>query len=63
MWELEHIGGWKESVLDWMKDFPRDKKMGTVVRDRKSHWRWITIGLLQDSLLVLVIFLTHKENQ
>ena len=36
LWKLEHIGGLRGKILEWMRDYLKDRQMRTVIRDTYS---------------------------
>ena len=36
-WKLEHIGGLKGTLKNWMEDYLKGREMKTVVKDEKSE--------------------------
>ena len=54
--KLEHIGGLKGILKNWMDDYLKGRKMRTV-KDKKSEWREVKSGITQGSILEPIIFL------
>ena len=45
IWKLEHKGGLKGTLLEWMKDYIQDREIRTVIRDCSSSWCEVTSGV------------------
>ena len=39
LWKLEHIGGLKETINNWIENYLKAREMTTVVDDEQSEWR------------------------
>ena len=37
LWKLEHIGGLKGIIKNWLEDYLKGREMRTVVKDEKSE--------------------------
>ena len=37
LWRLEHIGGFKGTIMNWMEDYLKGREMITGVKDEKSE--------------------------
>ena len=36
LWKLNHLGGLRGKVLEWMQDYFKDREMRTVIRETTS---------------------------
>ena len=44
LWNLKHIGGLKGKVLEWMRDYLKDREMRTVIREAVVQWNRLRSG-------------------
>ena len=58
LWKLEHIGGLKGTIKNWMEG----REMRTVVKDEKSEWKEVKSGVLQGSVLALIMFSIYLND-
>ncbi|MPC51156.1 hypothetical protein E2C01_044996 [Portunus trituberculatus] len=54
-WKLQNTGGLRETLLDRIRDYLKDREMRTVIRDTYSSWSKVTRGVPQGSDLGVVI--------
>lgn len=52
---LEHLGGVKGKLLDWIRDF-HEKSMSTVIGGKHSTWRRVASEVPQESVLAPIMF-------
>ena len=45
LWKLEHTGGLKGTLKNWMEDYLKGREMRTVGKDEKSEWREVKSGV------------------
>ena len=62
LWKLEHIGGLKGTLNNWMEDYLKRREMRTVVKDEKSEWREVTSGVPHGSVLAPIMFLIYAND-
>ena len=62
IWKLEHSGGLKGTLLEWMKDYLQDREMRTVIRDSNSRWCEVTSGVPQGSVLAPIMFQVYIND-
>ena len=62
IWKLEHNGGLKGKVLEWMKDYLGDRQMRTTIRDSNSKWCKVTSGVPQGSVLAPIMFQVYIND-
>ena len=48
---MEHIGGLKGTLKNWMEDYLKGREMRTVIKDEKSEWKEVKSGVPQGSVL------------
>lgn len=67
MWKLEHIGRQRGNMLEWVKDFLKERRMRTVhgeghhvVMERDNKWNAPGIGVSAD--VVSNIHTLHGER-
>lgn len=58
---LEHLGGVKGKLLDWIRDF-HEKSMSTVIGGKHSTWRRVASEVPQESVLAPIIFTDIVNN-
>ena len=63
LWKLEHIGGLKATLKNWMEDYLKGREMRTVVKDEKSELRGIKSGVPQGSVLAMIVFLVYVNDK
>ena len=49
------VGELKRTLKNWMEDYLKGRNMRTVVKDEKSEWRKVKIGVPQGSGLELIM--------
>ena len=57
LWKLEHIGGLKRTIKNWMEDYLKGREIRTVVKDEKSKWSDVKSGVPQGSVLAPIMFM------
>ena len=62
IWKLEHKGGLKGTLLEWMKDYIQDREIRTVIRDCSSSWCEVTSGVPQGSVLAPIMFQVYIND-
>ena len=62
LWKMNHMGGVKGVVLDWMTDYLKDREMRTVIRDTNSEWSVVTSGVPQGSVLAPIMFQIYVND-
>ena len=62
LWKLEHIGGLKGTLNNWMGDYLKGSEMRTVVKNEESEWREIKNGVLHGSVLAPIMFLIYVND-
>ena len=62
LWKLKYTGGLRGKVLEWMRDYLRDRKMRTVIRDSYSSWRSVTSGVPQGSVIAPIMFQVYVND-
>ena len=56
LWKILQYGGVGGRLLDWMKDYLKDREMRTVIRSESSKWLKVSSGVPQGSVLGPVMF-------
>lgn len=62
LWKIEHEGGIKGKLLEWMKNYLIGRKMRTVVKGEASTWGLIKSGVPQGSVLGPIMFLVYIND-
>ena len=62
LWKLEHIGGLKGTLKNWMELYLKGREMRTVVKDEKSEWREVKSWVPQGSVLPPIMFLVYVND-
>ena len=62
LWKLEHIGGLKGTLKNWMENYFRGREMKTVVKDEQSEWREVKSGVPQGLFLAPIMFLIYVDD-
>ena len=60
--KLKYEGGLDGTLLTWMEDFLRGRKMRTGVRDCVSDWRDVSSGVSQGAVLAPIMFLIYVND-
>ena len=60
--KLEHNGGLKGTLKNWMEDYLKGREMKIVIKDEKSEWREVKSGVPQGSVLAPIMFLIHVND-
>ena len=62
LWKLEHIGGLKGTINNWMEHYLKGREIKTVVKDEKSEWGEVKSGVPQGSFLAPIMFLININD-
>ena len=62
LWKLEHIGGLKGTLKNWMEDYLKEREMRTVVRDEKSECRKVKCGVPQGLVVAPILLLVYMND-
>ena len=62
LWKLEHIGGLKETLKNWMEHYLKGREMRTVVKYEQSKWKEVKNGVPQGSVLAPIMFLIYVTD-
>ena len=62
LWKLKTMGGVGGSLLKWMENYLRGRKMRTLVRGAASSWAEVTSGVPQGAVLAPLMFLIYIND-
>lgn len=62
IWKLEHVGGKKGKLFEWVRGYLSDREMRTTIKNANSNWCNISSGVSQGSVVALIMFNTYINN-
>ena len=62
LWKLEHIGGLKGTLKNWMEDYLKGREMRKIGKDEKLEWREVKSGASQGLVLAPIMFLIYVND-
>ncbi len=62
LWKIKNYGKIGGRLLEWMEDYLDDREMRPVIQDKNSSWLKITSGVLQGSVLGMIMFVIYTND-